>query len=435
MMRTTLFLLAIMISGMCSASVYEIYKNEGITILRERYTGKIMHENAVDSEVFEHALELLSNDNGGRLDIGTGEFTLDRSLVAGNNVTLAGQGKHTKLLFTGQADNGTGILIKDVQDVEIVDLMILSRDQNVRAGIVVDNSGSCHIRDSKIIGFSEHGVIFRNNTFFSTVEGCELGGNLISNILLEELAKEGKYGDFLPNTISNNMIVGGGKGIETKRAIVANIIGCTIYQTGDVGIHLHSISNSVLISGCRTFQIGGHAVLVEDSDELNVSSNIFCWHTGSGIVVKNSAWGTISANEFIDNGSYNPGVLNNTITFDEVSEPIELKDGVVLNNVSGFSVGNNAIFNWGVCPPMDNGIVEDASSYQNIISNNTINYYENQAIDARGSESVIKDNTFKAYVPYTQLKHVANKDSVRQGRVNVIQSFDRSMIEEYLENH
>ena len=84
---------------------------------------------------------------------------------------------------------------------------------------------------------------------------------------------------------------------------------------------------------------------------------------------------------------------------------------------------------------MDNGIVEDSSSYQNIISSNTINYYENQAIDARGSESIIKDNTFKASVPYNQLKHVANKDSVRQGRVNVVQSFDRSMIEEYLENH
>jgi hypothetical protein len=435
MMRTNMFLLAIIISMACHASVYEIYRDAENVILREKYTNKILKESTYESELFEYCLDLMGSEKGGRLDIGAGEFRIDRSLVAGNNITLSGQGKFTKLIFTGGLNNEAGVLIKDVLDVEICDLMIISRNQRVLSGIVVDNSGSCHIRNSKIIGFSEHGVVFRNNTFLSKVEGCEVGGNSVSNIYLEQLAKKGMYGDFLPNTISGNTIVGGGKGIETKRAIVANIIGCTVYQTNDVGIHLHSISNSILVSGCRTFQITGHALLVEDSDELNVSSNIFCWHTGSGIVVRNSAWGTISANEFIDNGSYNPNVLNNTITYEEVAEPYELKDGVVLNNVSGYSVGNNTIFNWGVCPKMSNGIVEDALSYNNIISNNNINYFEKKAVDAKGQNSIVKDNIHRASIPYTQLKHEKDKNIDKVSNIMIIQSFDRDMIKDYLKNH
>ncbi len=424
-----------MVSAVSHASVYEIYKSDQVTVLRERFSGEKLLESANDSEVFEYCLDQLKRENGGRLDIGTGEFRIDRTMEPGSNVTVSGQGKFTRLVFTGEENAEYGILIKDVRDVEIVDLMVISRNQTVRSGIVVENSGSCYVRDSKIIGFAEYGVVFRNNTYLSRVEGCELGGNTVANIFLEELAKEGKFGDFLPNTLSGNTIVGGGKGIEAKRAIVANIIDCTIYQTHNTGIHLHSVSNSVLISGCRTFQITGHAVHVEDSDELNVSSNIFCWHTESGIVVENSAWGTISANEFIDNGSFNPNELNNTVTVDEITDTIELKDGVILRNVSGYSIGNNTIFNWGVCPKMSNGIVEDELSYQNIISNNTINYFENQAIDSRGSQSIVKDNLHRASVPYTQLKNENDKTIRKVSKIKIIQSFDKDMIKEYLRDY
>lgn len=434
-MKTYLLLFAIMTSMICDAASYEVFKDGNNVILQEKFSNKILKSGTNETEILEYCLDLMAKEDGGRLDIGAGEFFISGSLKIGNNITIAGQGKFTKLIFTGQHSMAEGIQIKDAVDVEIRDVMVISRDQQVRSGIVVDNSGSCYLLNSKVIGFGEYGVVFKNNTFLSKVEGCELGGNLISNIYFEELAKKGRYGDFLPNTISNNTIVGGGKGIETKRAIVANIIGCSIYQTTDIGIHLHSVSNSVLISGCRTFQITGHAVLVEDTDELNVSSNIFCWHTGSGIVVRNAAWGTISANEFIDNGSYNPNVPNNTVTYEEVPESYTFKDGIVLANVSGFTVGNNAIFNWGVCPKMSNGIFEDELSYNNIISGNNINYFENKAIDSNGTNSIVKDNISRASIPYTQLKNETDKNIDKISNIKIIQSFDKSMILEYLEHH
>ena len=42
-------------------------------------------------------------------------------------------------------------------------------------------------------------------------------------------------------------------------------------------IHALGHANSLLVSGTRCFQSLGAAVLVEDSDEINVSSCTLCW--------------------------------------------------------------------------------------------------------------------------------------------------------------
>jgi hypothetical protein len=166
-----------------------------------------------------------------------------------------------------------------------------------------------------------------------------LAGNQKANLYLENL-NWGTYGNFIPNLVSNCTIYGGGKGIECNYVIVLNIIGCNIYQTNDIGIHIYKQSNSVLVNSCRTFQISSDAMVVEKSDELNVTGNIFCWSTGNGIVVKNAAWGNISGNNIIDNGSYNPGGINFKSTFDDVKEKMPLMNGISLSGVKGYVINS-----------------------------------------------------------------------------------------------
>jgi hypothetical protein len=90
----------------------------------------------------------------------------------------------------------------------------------------------------------------------------------------------------VPNLVTNCIVYGGGKGIECSRTIVLNIVACVIYQSQDVAYYVGNTSNSVLISGCRSFQIGSHAVVADGSHEFNLSSNIFCWHEGHGMLVR-----------------------------------------------------------------------------------------------------------------------------------------------------
>jgi hypothetical protein len=83
---------------------------------------------------------------------------------------------------------------------------------------------------------------------------------------------------------------------------LANIVGCTVYQPTQYAYHLRRACNSILISGRRSFQVEKHAVVMENTHKLNISSNIFCWHRNYGIVLKDMSWGTVCGNEFIDSG-------------------------------------------------------------------------------------------------------------------------------------
>jgi hypothetical protein len=183
----------------------------------------------------------------------------------------------------------------------------------------------------------------------------------------------------VPNPVNNSFAYGGGHGFETKRPIVLNIVGCAVFQAKGYGFYLHTTSNSVLISGCRTFQIEKDAVSVDNTAELNVSSNIFCWHRGHGIVMNNVQWATITANNFIDSGvRTRDGSFTNGV--------------VTENKLEGVQVTGNAIFNWGDQNPMTYGITEDETCANNIIANNNINYYTQKDIAAKGKQTLISIN-------------------------------------------
>jgi hypothetical protein len=193
------------------------------------------------------------------------------------------------------------------------------------------------------------------------------------------LENKGRGGDYVPNLVNNSFAYGGGHGFETNFAIVLNIVGCAVFQSKGYGFYIHSSSNSVLLSGCRTFQVEKDAVYVSNSAELNVSSSIFCWHRGHGIVMDNVQWATVSANNFIDNG-----VRARNGTF---------RNGVVIKNKSeGVQVTSNAIFNWGDQNPMEYGIVEDETSANNILANYNINYYTKKDIWSQGKKTAISNN-------------------------------------------
>jgi hypothetical protein len=203
---------------------------------------------------------------------------------------------------------------------------------------------------------------------------------------------------------------------------------------------VHDQSNSVLISGCRSFQIGDAAVKAESSHELNVSSNIFCWSEKEGIIIDDVAWATVTGNEFIDNGSFNPMDSTNirfnlngkTRPFRVKQSPEQIENagtysGIVLrNNCRGVVVSANAIFNWPAAHPMKYGIEEDASCHHNQFLGNNINYCELGGISSAGDQSIERNNLSHLPEPHTGDMRTLDPDK------RLIQGFDLRLMEHYL---
>jgi hypothetical protein len=250
------------------------------------------------------------------------------------------------------------------------------------------------------------------------LRGCKVGGAGKSGIFLDQLAHGGRGGNFVPNLVTNCIVYAGGVGIETNRAIVANLVACEAFQTGGPGFHVHSDSNSVLVSGCRTFQIQDDAVRVENSNELNVSSNIFCWQLGNGIVLRNVTWGTITGNEVIDTGSANRDLLAN-----QLPTSLQLKNGIWLDGTRGIGVTGNTIFNWPVAPPMQHAILEEASCRNSVIVANNINF-AHVGVHSLGRGSQMADNV--AYLPESYNPNHRKPDVP-------LQRFDPNLMQEFLQ--
>jgi hypothetical protein len=378
---------------------YMIYKDGDSVKVRGIITGTDEKSAESAGEAIQFAVDRLA-ETGGDITLGSGVYVLDDPIKLASDVSLRGRGRSTKLIVGQKNASGIGILSEGCHGVDVSDLAVMAgEDTAACAGVVLDASGDCKVRNVFSAGFAGYGIWVRNKSFLSEIRGCSLAGNKKAGILIEEMDR-GKYGDFIPNLVTNCIIYGGGKGIETKRATVLNIVGCVVYQTGDVGYHIHNTSNSVLISGCRTFQITGPAVLVEDAHEFNLSSNIFCWHTGHGIEVKNTRWGTITGNEIIDTGSYNTGVKNFTGKLSDLPADMPHQTGIVLSHTRGYSVTGNTIFNWSVCPKMRYGIHEDSESYNNTITGNNVNYFQEAAVLSEGKNTTVDNNVGYGDQPY-----------------------------------
>ena len=105
----------------------------------------------------------------------------------------------------------------------------------------------------------------------------------------------------------------------------------------------------------------------------------------------------------------------------------------MLNNVIGYHVGGNSIYNWGVVPRMKYGIEEDSLSYNNIIKDNCINYFDLEAVRSMGKGTIVKDNISEGEIPYTRLKRLTDKDNRKRFETSIIQSYQTELTDEFIE--
>ncbi|HLL88897.1 MAG TPA: right-handed parallel beta-helix repeat-containing protein, partial [Tepidisphaeraceae bacterium] len=214
-------------------------------------------------------------------------------------------------------------------------------------------------------------------------------GNRRAGIVVDDLWI-GRGGEWVPCLLSNCIVYGGGHGIEFRRAIVVNVVGCAVHQSGGHAYYLRDSSNSVVLSGCRSFQVGGDAVHVDGSHEFNATGNIFCWHRGDGIVLRDVAWATIAGNNVIDSGVRVPdGGLRRGI--------------VIAGDTRGAQVTGNALFNWGDQCPMAEGIVEEPTAHDNAVVGNNINYTAGAALDCHGARSTVASNVAVAAAAHVSM--------------------------------
>jgi hypothetical protein len=357
----------------------QVYPDNNTFIVRGQLDNEVLKTFTDASKAIQFAINEIP-DGGGEVLLQRGNYRLVRPVYLKSNVWLHGKGRGTLLQVTAGNEEGAGIILKGLKGSFISDLAVKPVEpQMAEAGIIIDDCGDCKVSNIFCQGFSKYGIWMRNNSFLCEVTGCQLADNGQANIFCQKLAEGGRGGDFVPNLINNCVIYGGGHGIECERTIVLNIIGCLVFQAKGYGYYLRASSNSVLISGCRTFQIEKHAIVVESTHEANISSNIFCWHRGHGIVFAESAWATVTGNNIIDTGV-------------RTRDGSEMTGIVVKDSCRGIQVTGNNIFNWGDQVPMLNGIEEDKSCYNNQFVSNNINYYTGSDIISEGNGSLVEDN-------------------------------------------
>ncbi|MEM9227090.1 MAG: right-handed parallel beta-helix repeat-containing protein [Verrucomicrobiota bacterium] len=402
--RYALFFLATL--GTASAALIQdvmVYTDGTIFYARGDIDQKIIKESTDATEVIQAALNSIGED-GGEVVIKSGRYPITKTLSLKSHTRLRGAGRSTKLMVTMEDENGCAIYLGNLKGSSVKDLEVISTTDNLAAnGVVLDHCGDCKVIDIYVQDFPRYGIYLLDNSFLCEIRGCSLAGNQMAGIKMEKLRGGGRGGDYVPNLVANCIIYGGNMGIEMDYVLVANIVGCVIYQTEGYAFYMHSKSCSIVISGCRTFQIQSDAVVVEFSFEICITGNTFCWQEGNGIVLDKARWGTITGNQIIDSGSANvfDPEKHEFISYQinrkfkeewpEDKEKVLMSGIVMRNETRGFTVSGNAIFNWPGVPWMEWGITEDETCFKNIFATNNINKAKGD-ISSKGKESVVGEN-------------------------------------------
>jgi parallel beta-helix repeat protein len=328
----------------------------------------------------QSAIDMLNE--GGTIELLNGEYLTNRTLYMGKGISMKGNGRKTILNIHQTDTSGVGIMAHGLKGISVSDMSIISAAGSKSfAGICYDHCGDCKIENVYAEGFSKYGIWMRNNSFLCHINNCTAAANKRANIYTDSLFWS-RAGEYMPNLITNCVTYGGYNGIETNKSIVLNIVGCVVHQPENFGFYIHNVSNSVLISGCRTYQTQNNAVVIENSHEINITGNIFCWSRGKGIVLKGVDWGTITGNNIIDSGSEQYG------GFPGVGD----SNGVELTHrTRSIQVTGNNIFNWGGQGIMKYAVFEDETCENNSFTSLNLNYFEKGGIVSRGRNSLVKD--------------------------------------------
>lgn len=321
-------------------------------------------------------------NNGGTILLMNGEYKLNQTIVLAKGVSIKGNGRKTILKIADTDTTGAGIMATGLKAISVSDLSIINaKEPGAIAGICFDHCGDSEIENVYTEGFQKYGIWLRNNSFLCHINNCTAAANMRANIFTDSLFWS-RAGEYMPNLITNCITYGGYNGIEINKSIVLNIVGCIVHQPQNYGYYIHNVSNSVLLSGCRTYQTGNDAVWVDKSHEINITGNIFCWSRGKGLVISGVDWGTVSGNNIIDSGSERYGGYKGT------GDAI----GIELQKARCMQITGNNIFNWGGQGIMLYAIREDSASSNNSIISNSMNYYTDGSVISRGSNTIVKDN-------------------------------------------
>ncbi len=407
----------------------DLYRAGDAYYVKGRIDGNQYHKSKTADESLQFAISFLKN--GGEIMLQPGTFELHKQVNLASHVSLRGSGPATSLVLAKGHDTGVALSAVD-RDRVVVTSLSLKADKvhpNAKVGVLFEGCGDSSVQDVFCLSF-DHGIMLDKRSFLCEIRGCKIADSRKSGIYTKKLTGQGRGGDFVPNLITNCMVYGGEKGIECENTIVLNIVACQVYQTRLPGFHIHSESNSVVISGSRTFQIQSDAVVVENSHELNISGNTFCWHEGHGIVLRNVNWGLISGNEIIDTGSFNIDDqetagerLSYWIKAPENLDPFKKNGLMLLKGTKGIAVTGNAIFNWGSGPPMLHAILEDDSCEVNNYTGNNINFCD-KGLTINGQGSKESNNVVASEVPHR------GGDSITQQRLH---RFDVRLIERFID--
>lgn len=394
-----------------------VVPHEGGTRVRGRFSNEEAGDFADASEAIQVALDKAAP--GGSVQLASGEYALKRPVELRSRVVLSGMGEGTVLVAASDFEGEALLMGTGLDGAVVRDLAMAARsDSGVDcSGVVLDGCGDCKVLDVLFASLGAYGVHLRDRSFLCEVRGCRFAGCGKAGLFLEYMWHGGRGGDYVPTLVTNCIAYGGNVGFLLKRGIVINMVGCAAYQSKSHGFLLTDSSNSVVLSGCRTFQIQDDAVVVDDSDEINITGNTFCWHDGNGIVLRNVNWGTLSGNNVIDTGHVNivdDAARENWTYWVDLPEDFDIaphmRSGIVLEGeCRGLTVNGNAVFNWGSNTPLRHGIVESAKSASNHFAANNVNFCREEGVLARGEGSRRADNTVDAALPHV------GRDSLRPG--------------------
>ncbi len=367
---------------------------------RGQISGRVLVAHAEADRALQAAVDFIAVGGPGTVYLSRGNFPLRQPVVLPSHVTLAGTGRGTRLVVTDDNPQGIGLLVEGADRVVVRDLLVVSQTPGHGvAGVVVDRAGQPRLTHVEAVGFGRYGIWVRNECFLPVVENCTAADNGVANFIVDTHHR-GPRGNFPPITIINCTAVAGGVGFEIHKSTVVNVIACTVYQSSGSGFHIHNWSCSVLLSGCRTFQVAGHALVAEVSHELNLTGNVFCWHEKDGLIIRDCAWGVITGNEVIDSGSINPGGPDETFLISDLPPGTPVGCAISLHHVRGFAITGNTLFNWPQGRKLDNAVVEDDACHENSIAGNVINYVGDEAIVTPAGRSTINGNVVQGPVPF-----------------------------------
>ena len=359
-------------------SDYVVFQQEDEVVAREEYTNDLVIRRPNASEVFEAVMESLARQGGGSVHIASGTYAVEQPIELPSMTSVIGSGRATVLALAATNTHGVIFSVDTGDAIVISDLTCQgSPGQESLAGIVLTECGDCEIRGVTVRDFGQFGILLRRNCFMNKLLYNTTSGNGRAGTFISETGR-GRGGDWTPNLVLGCTSIGEkGHGFELSFAICTNLVGCQVYQPAGHGYYFHSESNSTCLSGSRVYQGAQNGVLVQDSHELNVSSNIICWNRGHGMELNHVIWGTVSANNFIDNGARVQPQTN----------------GIYMHtDTNSLQVTANALFNWEGHLPMLNGIYEAEDCHNNQITNNTINYFSEEGVVSRGQNSVAVNN-------------------------------------------